>query len=68
MHGAPVCHFEQLCTLLRGQITMQLDVALDAIEHATLRITFRAVNGMDLRVPQPYGHCLQWPLLPACIE
>src|SRR3569832_770086 len=47
---------------------MQLDVALDAIEHAALRVALRAVDRMDLRVPQPYRHRFEWPLLAACIE
>src|SRR5687768_4764021 len=49
--------------LLVAQTSLELDVALDAIEHAALRLTIRAVCRMDLGVPKPHRDGLERPLL-----
>src|SRR5690606_22291290 len=53
---------------LVAQVSLELEVPLDAVELALLRLTLRAVDRVDLRVPQPDRHRFERPPLAPSVE
>src|SRR5262249_7345338 len=63
VNGALVGDLEQSCSLFVAQIPVQLDLSLDAIEHALFRLAVRAIDRVDPRVPQSYRDRIELPRL-----
>src|SRR5438309_1687703 len=59
---------ELLDALLLREVSLQGDLALDAIEHALSGFTFGAVFGVDPRVAQAHRHAGERPLFPSRIQ
>src|SRR2546430_10246511 len=68
MHRTLVGDLECLAALLLGELPLQGDLALDAIEQALFRFALGAVGGMDPRVAEAYCHARERPLFPSRIQ
>ena len=55
-------------SLLLREVSLQGDLALDAIEHALSGFTFGAVFGVDPRMTQAHRHAGERPLFPSRIQ
>src|SRR5665213_1303017 len=66
--GTLVRDLEEPRPLLLRQRSLELDVAIDAIEHPVLVLAVFAIRGVDLRVAQPHSDTLERPLLASGVE
>jgi len=68
MDRAFVCSLQQLGSLFLREQAGKMNVSFDAIEHSFFGFAFRAIDGVNLRMPQLDGDFLERPTFAASID